>query len=674
MSPTLLVMSSAVLVVAFAGGMASVEATATATSSAVSVRSTDPPITKTLTSERIDLGSLGGRGASAAAVDGNVVVGFATRADGKFRAFAYDLEADKPVMRGLGTLGGDNSEATDIEGSVVVGESELRNGRSHAFAYDLSEAEPRMVDLGTLGGASSTAIAVDGPIVVGNAEKANGAQRAFVYDLSARRPVMRGLGTLGGGFSQAVGVDGSLVVGDASRPGNLDEPSHAFVFNLSAADPRMEDLGTLGAPRTSSEATAVSGRLVTGRVEDEVDHAVVFDLRRRHPAVRDLGRGTVAAAVDQGVVVGSQDSRRGVARHAFALAMSRPSGSRRDLGTLGGGFSQATAVAKNIVVGQSADPLGGTARAFAFDLSARRGRISELDAPTGVESTAVDVDGQVVAGTTFDERIDDRLHAVAWQMSTTTQPAFRFKRFRSTIQEGVGNAVVTVVRDGTLSSPASVRYRARGSTASEGKDFLPVAGTLRFAAGQREQTFRVPIVNDVKAEPPEALTVNLRRASTGAILSTPRTTGISIATSDQRPDALIRTGPRAGYIGNDVYNVTGARQTRRLDARRGMRRTFFVRVENDGDTRVTITVKGRRARADSRVRYFHGATNITRALTLSHGLRLRISPGSVRQIRMRVDIGSRARIGSRKPALITATWRGDGRRTDLVRGVVHVTR
>src|SRR4051794_16010996 len=126
MSPTAALVRSVLLLVTVSVGMAPV-GTAPASTPGASGRTTSRPVSKTLTSKRIDLGSLGGRGASTAAVDGNVVVGFASRANGDFRAFAYDLGADHPVMRGLGTLGGQNSEATDIDGNIVVGESELPN-------------------------------------------------------------------------------------------------------------------------------------------------------------------------------------------------------------------------------------------------------------------------------------------------------------------------------------------------------------------------------------------------------------------------------------------------------------------------------------------------------------------------------------------------------------------
>src|SRR4051812_43678230 len=136
MSPTAVLMRSVLLAVTVSAGLASAEVKAPASTTGGGARTTNLPVSKTLTSKRVDLGTLGGRGASVAAVDDNVVVGSSTRANGDFRAFAYDLAAETPVMRGLGTLGGRNSEATDIDGNIVVGKSELADGSSHAFAYD----------------------------------------------------------------------------------------------------------------------------------------------------------------------------------------------------------------------------------------------------------------------------------------------------------------------------------------------------------------------------------------------------------------------------------------------------------------------------------------------------------------------------------------------------------
>jgi hypothetical protein len=60
-----------------------------------------------------------------------------------------------------------------------------------------------------------------------------------------------------------------------------------------------------------------------------------------------------------------------------------------------------------------------------------------------------------------------------------------------------------------------------------------------------------------------------------------------------QPDATIkRKGSSASYLGNDIYNVTGSDQTISTRARRGKSRTFFVRIQNDGNQTDQFRVQG----------------------------------------------------------------------------------
>jgi probable HAF family extracellular repeat protein len=83
-------------------------------------------------------------------------------------------------MQNLGTLGGDYSWATGVsaDGSVVVGWATNAARKWRAFRWT---AAGGMQDLGTLGGSESRANAVsaDGSVVVGAAWNAAGERRAF---------------------------------------------------------------------------------------------------------------------------------------------------------------------------------------------------------------------------------------------------------------------------------------------------------------------------------------------------------------------------------------------------------------------------------------------------------------------------------------------------------------
>jgi hypothetical protein len=56
------------------------------------------------------------------------------------------------------------------------------------------------------------------------------------------------------------------------------------------------------------------------------------------------------------------------------------------------------------------------------------------------------------------------------------------------------------------------------------------------------------------------------------------------------------------------------------------------------------------------------------------GRPVRLMPGLFAQLEVRITPTRSAALGSATPAAVTATWRGDGPRTDLVRATVRVVR
>lgn len=144
-----------------------------------------------------DLGDLTAHGtgdSDATAVDGNIVVGGATRGRSLEAqwAFAEDLSTPDPVMRSLGSLGGHTEDtATDVDGDIVVGRASIIGTlNAHAFAYDLGAATPRMSDLGpaffqddVTGRPSSNPIRVSGNVVAGT-QMVGGFERARAWTLA----------------------------------------------------------------------------------------------------------------------------------------------------------------------------------------------------------------------------------------------------------------------------------------------------------------------------------------------------------------------------------------------------------------------------------------------------------------------------------------------------------
>jgi hypothetical protein len=75
--------------------------------------------------------------------------------------------------------------------------------------------------------------------------------------------------------------------------------------------------------------------------------------------------------------------------------------------------------------------------------------------------------------------------------------------------EGTGKMSVTVVRQGSLATPASVKITTSDGSAIGGVDYTPVNVTLNFAAGEASKTINIPVINDTLVEPKENFSVNM---------------------------------------------------------------------------------------------------------------------------------------------------------------------
>ena len=161
---------------------------------------------------------------------GQIVGDLATEPASPRQAFLWNAGA----VVDLGTLGGVGSEARAINDSgQIAGSAHLDGGSLHAFLY----SGTGLTDLGTLGGKNSTAYGIDnaGEVVGASQTAENGVQHAFLY----RQGAMTDLGTLGGNESQANGInDSGWIVGWSRTAG---DGQRAFVWRTG----RMVDLNSL---------------------------------------------------------------------------------------------------------------------------------------------------------------------------------------------------------------------------------------------------------------------------------------------------------------------------------------------------------------------------------------------------------------------------------------------
>jgi len=125
-----------------------------------------------------------------------------------------------------------------------------------------------------------------------------------------------------------------------------------------------------------------------------------------------------------------------------------------------------------------------------------------------------------------------------------------------------------------------------------------------------------------------------------------------------RPDAHIRRSSESTFVGNDVYNTTGAGQTKAVTSLKGERRSFVVRMQNDGSGADGLRLHGCTAAPGFHVRYFMGVTGtteITAAVVNGTYTRSAVVPGGTAAVRLEVTSDATTASGAVQSCLLTVT-------------------
>jgi hypothetical protein len=115
--------------------------------------------------------------------------------------------------------------------------------------------------------------------------------------------------------------------------------------------------------------------------------------------------------------------------------------------------------------------------------------------------------------------------------------AFRFSMPTYVANEAQGSITVDVERD-TPGIAVSINYATSGGTAVPGVRYTPVSGTLNFPAGATDESFTIPLNDDMILEGDQTVGLALSDPTNGATLGSPSTAILTI-----QDDTRDRSGP-----------------------------------------------------------------------------------------------------------------------------------
>ena len=473
-----------------------------------------PAATAATIAAQVDLGTLGGTGSAAVAInDAGQIAGY-SNPTGSTDQHAFRWDATNG-MTDLGTLGGTYSIPVAMNGAgTVVGRSPIATGASHAFVWDSTSG---LVDIGTFGGAdTATPTAInDAGAVVGASTYSGTATHAFRWDASGG---LVDLGTLGGSGSGAMDInDAGQIVGWSSIAG--DTATHAFVWDSTSG---MVDIGALGG--TGAVATVINE---IGQVAGKFapvgggTHVFWWDL-----AGGMIDLGTTSGYVSEVTGISSTGEVSGFGFDAFTQAhgfVADPTGGFTEIDADGPLLVASDISGSGQVVGTSWG--NDVDHAFVFE----RGTGARLlpTGPFGAGAVAINDSGQV-AGTAF---VGGFLtaHAVTWITAAAPTAAIA----SASVVEGDGGAGRTVQFAVTLSDPAttevtvpySITASVNQAAATSGSEFRAKSGTIRFkptASGFTATTKYVATIvyPDATEESDETFVVKLGAPTGGYSLGT----------------------------------------------------------------------------------------------------------------------------------------------------------
>jgi hypothetical protein len=227
----------------------------------------------------------------------------------------------------------------------------------------------------------------------------------------------------------------------------------------------------------------------------------------------------------------------------------------------------------------------------------------------------------------------------------------------------------------TAGTSGSIRVTAADSSGTTATGYT---GTIHFASTDPAAILPADYTFTAADAGTRTFSVMLGTAGTQSVTATdtvtPSITGSQggIVVVVRRPDGRIRVGKSGAFIGDNVYNTTGAAQSRTGSARKGRTITFGISIQNDGSAADSFKVKATGS-ASSRytVKYFCGKKDITTRVVAGRYRTASLAAGATVLITAKVTVRPTASKGSRVTRLVTITSVGSSTAKDAVKFVAR---
>lgn len=141
------------------------------------------------------------------------------------------------------------------------------------------------------------------------------------------------------------------------------------------------------------------------------------------------------------------------------------------------------------------------------------------------------------------------------------------------------------------------------------------------------------------------------------------------------PDCQVRASNDSLYLGDNLYNSTGAGQTRSLNVKPNKSVTYHLLVQNDGNATDSFKIRGSAASASFTVKYYDalsGGSDISAAMTSGTYAVNNLAVGGTKALRVVVTAARGAAVNAVQTCLVTATSTADTSKSDTVATVTTV--